>query len=234
MGDVRPMLDRMAHGTVHAVSALATDVPERRRLDGRAVIRWFGLLCLMGAAFFGGYVAWLLWGTGLQTQRAQDALRPAMEGQIADPRPPSEGPKPGSQVVPGSAYAVIKIPRIGLDMVVVQGTDYTSLKAGPGHYADTADPWDGTGRVGIAGHRTTYLHPFFNLDQVLPGDTIELLTGFGAYTYTVTKNFVMPEATAGVVLRQTSQPTLVLTTCNPRYASSQRLIVEADLTQPPA
>ena len=227
------MLDRMAHGTVHAVSALATDVPERRRLDGRTVLRWFGLLCLMGAAFFGGYVAWLLWGTGLQTQRAQDALRPAIEGQIADPRPPSEGPKPGTQVVPGSAYGVIKIPRIGLDMVVVQGTDYTSLKAGPGHYVDTADPWDGTGRVGIAGHRTTYLHPFFNLDQVLPGDTIELLTGFGTYTYTVTKNFVLPEATAGVVLRQTSQPTLVLTTCNPRYASSQRLIVEADLAQPP-
>jgi sortase A len=227
------MLDRMAHGTVDAVSALATDVPERRRLDGRTVIRWFGLLCLMGAAFFAGYVAWLLWGTGLQTQRAQAALRPAIEVQIADPRPPSEGPKPGSQVVPGSAYAVIKIPRIGLDMVVVQGTDYTSLKAGPGHYVDTADPWDGTGSVGIAGHRTTYLHPFFNLDQVVPGDTIELLTGFGAYTYTVTKNFVLPEATAGVVLRQTSQPTLVLTTCNPRYASSQRLIVEADLTQPP-
>jgi len=228
------MLDRMARGTVHAVSALATDVPERRRLDGRTVIRWFGLLCLMGAAFFGGYVAWLLWGTGLQTQRAQDALRPAIDRQIADPRPPSEGPKPGTQVVPGSAYGVIEIPRIGLDMVVVQGTDYTSLKAGPGHYVDTADPWDGTGRVGIAGHRTTYLHPFFNLDQVLPGDTIELLTGFGTYTYTVTKNFVLPEATAGVVLRQTSQPTLVLTTCNPRYASSQRLIVEADLMQPPA
>jgi sortase A len=228
------MLDRMPHGTVHAVSALATDVPERRRLDGRTVIRWFGLLCLMGAAFFAGYVAWLLWGTGLQTQRAQAALRPAIEGQIADPRPPSEGPKPGSQVVPGSAYAVIKIPRIALDMVVVQGTDYTSLKAGPGHYVDTADPWEGTGRVGIAGHRTTYLHPFFNLDQVVPGDTNELLTGFGTYTYTLTKNFVLPEATAGDVLRQTSQPTLVLTTCNPRYASSQRPIVEADLTRPPA
>jgi sortase (surface protein transpeptidase) len=40
----------------------------------------------------------------------------------------------------------------------------------------------------------------------------------------------MPEATAGVVLEQTKRPTLVLTTCNPRYASSQRLIVEADRT----
>jgi len=226
------MLDRMAHGTVHAVSALVTDVPARR-LDWRTPVRWFGLLCLMGAAFFAGYVAWLLWGTGLQTQRAQDALRPAIEGQIANPRPPSEGPKPGSPVIPGSAYGVIRIPRIGLDMVVVQGTDYTSLKSGPGHYVDTADPWDGTGRVGIAGHRTTYLHPFFNLDQVRPGDTIQLLTGFGTYTYAVTRNFVLPEATAGVVLQQTTRPTLVLTTCNPKYASSQRLIVEADLTSSP-
>ncbi len=188
----------------------------------------------MGAAFFAGYVGWLLWGTGLQTQRAQDALRPAIEGQIADPRPPSEAPGPGSPVIPGSAYAVIRIPRIALDMVVVQGTDYTSLKSGPGHYVDTADPWDGTGRVGIAGHRTTYLHPFFNLDQVQPGDTIQLLTGFGTYTYAVTRNFVLPEAMAGVVLNQTTRPTLVLTTCNPKYASSQRLIVEAALTRSPA
>jgi sortase A len=113
---------------------------------------------------------------------------------------------------------------------VVQGTDYDSLKEGPGHYVDTADPWDPTGRVGIAGHRTTYLHPFFDLDQVQPGDTIQLQTAYGTFTYTVTKNFVMPEATAGVVLEQTKRPTLVLTTCNPRYASSQRLIVEADRT----
>src|SRR5205823_1847774 len=153
--------------------------------------------------------------------------------QIANPRPPSEGPKPGSPVIPGSAYGVIRIPRIGLDMVVVQGTDYEDLKKGPGHYVDTADPWDGTGRVGIAGHRTTYLHPFFNLDQVQPGDTISLITRYGRYDYEVTANFVLPEATAGKVLTQTQDPTLVLTTCNPRYASSQRLIVTAKLVHAP-
>jgi sortase A len=119
-------------------------------------------------------------------------------------------------------------------MVVVQGTDYASLKEGPGHYLDTADPWDGSGRVGIAGHRTTYLHPFFDLDQIQPGDTIRLLTAYGTYAYSVTRNYVLPEATAGVVLRQTEEPTLVLTTCNPKYGSSQRLIVEADLTGAPA
>jgi sortase A len=213
------------------MSAIAADVPARRRFDWRAPIRWFGLLCLMGAAFFGGYVAWLLWGTGLQTQRAQDSIRPGIERQIAHPQPPPASG--GAHVLPGDAYAVIQIPGIGLDMVVVQGTDYESLKEGPGHYVDTADPWDPTGRVGIAGHRTTYLHPFFDLDQVQAGDTIRLLTAYGTYTYTVTQNLVMPEATAGVVLEQTKDPTLVLTTCNPKYGSSQRLIVEAKLTQSP-
>ena len=125
------------------------------------------------------------------------------------------------------------IPSIDLDMVVVQGTDYSSLKEGPGHYIDTADPWDGTGRVGIAGHRTTYLHPFFNLDRVQLGDTIKLITRYGTYTYEVSANFVKPEATAGVVLEQTKDPTLVLTTCNPKYASSQRLIVTAKLVKAP-
>jgi sortase A len=209
------------------VDASAELTTPRRRLDWRTPVRWFGLLCLMGAAFFGGYVAWSLWGTGLQTQRAQDSLRPGIERQIAHPQPPPTAGQ-GAHVLPGDAYAVIQIPTIGLDMVVVEGTDYESLKEGPGHYLDTADPWDGTGRVGIAGHRTTYLHPFFDLDQVQPGDTIRLLTAYGTFTYAVTANFVMPEATAGVVLEQTQRRTLVLTTCNPRYASSQRLIVEAD------
>jgi sortase A len=118
-------------------------------------------------------------------------------------------------------------------MVVVQGTDYEDLKKGPGHYVDTANPWDGTGRVGIAGHRTTYLHPFFNLDQVQVDDPISLITRYGRYEYEVTANFVKPEATAGVVLEQTQEPTLVLTTCNPKYASSQRLIVTARLVKAP-
>jgi sortase A len=104
---------------------------------------------------------------------------------------------------------------------------------GPGHYTDTADPWDGAGRVGIAGHRTTYLAPFFDLDRVRIGDRISLLTPFGTYRYEVTANFVLPEETAGKVLRQTTEPTLVLTTCHPKYASSQRLIVEAVLVGAP-
>jgi sortase A len=216
------------------MSTVTADVPQRpRKLTGRTVVRWIGIACLLGAAYFAGYVAWLLWGTGIQTEQAQQELRPTTQQWAADPQPVPADPKTAPRVLPGDAYGDIVIPSIGLDMVVVQGTDYESLKKGPGHYIDTADPWDGTGRVGIAGHRTTYLAPFFNLDKVRVGDRISLLTRYGRYDYEVTRNVVLPEETAGVVLKQTAEPTLVLTTCNPKYASSQRLIVEADLVGAP-
>jgi sortase A len=190
----------------------------------------------MGASFFTGYVVWLLWGTGLATERAQQQLRAGIERSFDDPKPIAQAPAPDapSRIPLGDAYAEIQIPSIGVDMIVVEGTDYDSLKQGPGHYLDTADPWDLSGRVGIAGHRTTYLHPFFNLDHVQRGDAITLRTAYGGFDYTVTRNFVLPEEAAGVVLDQTKEPTLVLTTCNPKYASSQRLIVEADLTGSPS
>jgi sortase A len=195
-----------------------------RRHGWHAVLHWIGIGCLMLAAGFGGYVAWLMWGTGLTTQRAQNDLRQGW-GQLVDSRPPGQAPQ---LVGLGHRYAEIQIASIGLDMMVVQGTGYDQLKLGPGHYADTADPWEAAGRVGIAGHRTTYLHPFFNLDKVRAGDTITLRTEFGTFTYVVDKPpFVVPEAGSGIVLTQTKRPTLVLTTCNPRYESYQRLIVTA-------
>jgi sortase A len=205
---------------------------QRRPFDWRTGVRWFGYLCLMGAAFFGGYVAWLLWGTGLETKAAQEDLREEIVRTLGDGG--GTPPPPGSREVPGSAYAIIRIPSIDIEYVVVEGTDYTSLKKGPGHYPDTADPWDGTGRVGIAGHRTTYLSPFFDLDQVRAGDDIVLLTRYGRFRYAVTETSVIPSAGSGVVLEQTERPTLVLTTCHPRFSSAERLIVEADLVEGPS
>ena len=215
-----------------SASAAALPAPGRR-FDRHVFLHWFGLACLMGAAFFAGYVAWALWGTGLETQRAQNTLRGQIEREFGHPKPLSEAPKPGTRQLPGSAYAAIVIPSIGLDMIVVEGTGYQDLKEGPGHYPDTADPWEETGRVAIAGHRTTYLAPFNDLGELLSGDTIELLTPYGTFAYEVTRNYVIPAEGSGVVLEQTTKPTLVLTTCNPKFASYQRLIVEAELVDAP-
>jgi sortase A len=110
--------------------------------------------------------------------------------------------------------------------VVVQGTDTESLQRGPGHYRETDDPWDRRGRVGIAGHRTTYGAPFWDLDQVEDGDVITLVTEFGTYAYRVTRTKIIQPDQIGV-LDPTKRPTLVLTTCTPRFSAAQRLIVYA-------
>lgn len=206
----------------------------------RSAIRAFGFACLMVASGLAGYVGWLLWGTGLETARAQDQLRTELDRFVERPTPPERE----ERYLPGEAYAAIVIPSIDVDFVVVEGppdASYLSagwteqLRKGPTHYPDSADPWDGTGRVGIAGHRTTYLHPFLDLDGVRPGERIELITKHGSFVYEVDRNYVVPAAGSGVVLEQTERPTLVLTTCHPRYSSRERLIVTARLVEgPPA
>jgi sortase A len=206
----------------------ARTVPPPRRPLPALILKWFGVLCLMIASVLGGYIGWLLWGTGLTTSAYQHQQKPAFVKTV-DSKPIAQAPAPGAAApLRGSAYAELIIPRIDLDFIVVEGTDTESLKKGPGHYPDTADPWDPTGRVGIAGHRTTYLAPFYSLDSMRVGDPITIRTEYGTFHYIVTRVYAIPEAGSGVVLAQTPNPTLVLTTCNPRYSSSERLIVTAD------
>ncbi len=180
----------------------------------------------MIAAGFVGYLGWSLWGTGLHTAEAQDRLRTEFQQEVdrAEPVDPSQAP---DRLPIGVAYAQLEIPAIDVNFMVVQGTGYEDLKDGPGHYPDTADPWDDTGRVGIAGHRTTYQAPFFDLGDLRVGDEMTLRTKYGTFRYEVDDVFVVPSEGSGRVLMQTPRPTLVLTTCNPKYSSAERLIVTA-------
>jgi sortase A len=128
----------------------------------------------------------------------------------------------------GDSLTRLKIPSIDVDVVVVEGTDGTSLRAGAGHYSSTPLPCE-QGNVGIAGHRTTYGRPFNHLDLVEVGDLIVLEVPIGTCTYRVTKRpfIVLPENIQ--VLAATDTPTLTLTTCHPKGSAKQRLIVQAEL-----
>jgi len=209
-------------------TSAAAPIPEGGRPPRKGrILRIAGAACLLLAAGIAGYVGWLLWGTGLETKHAQAELRQDFERRVGT-RDPSTAPTGATTVtVPGDAVAIIVIPRMGLDMVVVEGTDTESLKAGPGHYTNTAYPWQDHGRVGIAGHRTTYGAPFWSLDKLRPGDRVTLETEYGIYDYRVTSSReIVPSD--GSVLEQTKRPTLVLTTCTPRFSATQRLVVFAD------
>jgi sortase A len=182
---------------------------------------------IAAALVLGGYVWWLLWGTGLTTRAAQNDLRPGFEATVGT-KGADEGPSADTVVqVPGKAVAILKIPKIDVNYVVVEGTDTESLKKGPGHYAKTAYPWEEAGAVAIAGHRTTYGAPFWSLNELHEGDKIVLATEYGTFEYRMTHSKII-DPSDGSVLDATKNATLVLTTCNPRFSAAERLIVFAD------
>jgi sortase A len=132
-----------------------------------------------------------------------------------------------NEVPAGAAIGTITIPKIGVNNIVVQGTDTSSLEKGPGHYPQTALP--GLGQtVAIAGHRTTYLAPFRNINALARGDRIVLTMPYARFTYLVQYHRIVLPADVGVV-RDVGYERLVLSACNPLYSDAQRIIVFARL-----
>lgn len=205
---------------------------------GRTLIG-LGLLLL-------AFVAYQLWGTGLQQSRAQDRLSDRFAELSSSTRPPST-PEPSTDpgqpetgqpetgtvptvISPGDPIGVIEIPRIGVRDFVVSGVSTEDLRKGPGHFPDTPLPGE-LGNSAIAGHRTTYGQPFAELDRLQSGDEIVMeMLGGGRYVYRVDSVRVVAPSDVSVV--ETEQPDvarITLTTCHPRWSASQRLIVSGVL-----
>ena len=127
----------------------------------------------------------------------------------------------------GDAVGRMRIPAIDVDYVMVKGTDQGSLRKGPGIYDQTPFP-GAPGTVGVAGHRTTYLAPFRNIDDLDRGDEIVTEMPYGRFTYEVEKTRIV-EPTAVEVVRRVSFDRLVLSACHPLYSAAQRIVVFARL-----
>jgi len=228
----------------------------------RGVLRGTGAAILVLGVLVLLFAAYELWGTGITTASHQRELRRQFSSELRGrPLPASPGRAAPRSAVMSSAAAtsaaatstvtrgmtapavsappangqpigIIDIPAINVDYVVVQGTDESDLELGPGHYVGTPMPGN-AGNAAIAGHRTTYLHPFYNLGSVRRGDVIYVSTVQGRFRYDVTgTSVVLPTDVA--VLDPTVVPTLTLTTCNPPYSAATRLVVRAVLASPPA
>jgi sortase A len=138
----------------------------------------------------------------------------------------------GRSLRDGEALGRIVVPRLHLDMVFVQGTSESDLRRGPGHYdaaSGRATALPGTGGVvAIAGHRTTYLHPFRHIDDLRPGDNIYLSMPYGTLRYTVFGHRVVA-STDWTILRPRPFEELVLSACHPLYSATHRWVVYARL-----
>ncbi len=132
----------------------------------------------------------------------------------------------------GQPVGILSIPRLGLQQVVVEGTSSSETAKGPGHFA--ASPLPGRpGNSVIAGRRTSYGKPFHGLDQLQPGDLIQVITGVGTFTYAVT-GLATIHPNDQDVLGPTTDNRLTLITSDPPYRASGRLVATASLVGLPA
>ncbi len=131
----------------------------------------------------------------------------------------------------------MRIPALGesWSWIVVVGVDLDSLTRGPGHYPDSPAPGE-IGNFAVAGHRATYGEPFAYLDALEAGDEIFVERGGREYRYLVTESFITVPSDTGVLLPAPGQPgveaegaIITLTTCHPRWGSTEQLIVHGEL-----
>ena len=138
-------------------------------------------------------------------------------------------------VAVGDGLTRLRVPAIGLEVLVVEGVTADALRAGAGHYPGTPLPGE-PGNVAIAGHRVTYGRPFHRLDELRPGDLLVLETPFAVHTYRVPAEvdghanpWVVPPTDIGVVGQHVGGSVLTLTTCHPKGSARQRLIMRFEL-----
>lgn len=197
-------------------------------------LRWSGyIFCLIGIAVL-SYCSFVLIEARLyqayQSWRFEQALKSAKPPPSPDaPAPPEATPAPAeSLAIPGPGdvpLGRIEISRIGIAAMVMEGTDYTTLRHAVGHIPRTALPGQ-QGNVAIAGHRDTF---FRGLRNVRLDDVITLTTLQGSYRYRVDSTLVV-EPREIWVLKDTGGATLTLVTCYPFNfvgPAPQRFIVRA-------
>jgi len=176
------------------------------------------VLCIVGLVLTGYAIYDVAGGRIYQSWRGRSLDR------TLESLPPRSAPQ-HIAYEPGSAIGRLEIPRIGLSVVVLEGSDTSALRLGVGRLRNSSLPGE-TGNVVLAGHRDTF---FRSLREIRPGDRISLRTPQGTFPYTVDWTTVVNPADTSVLL-PTASPALTLVTCYPfSYIGSapERFIVRA-------
>jgi sortase A len=179
--------------------------------------------------------------TSLYTTWEQRKLDSELATRIEDgPRstsPPGESPQEALERVraearrfrdttaDGEAIGRLRVPQMGVNMVVVDGTDSHALKRGPGRDGRTFMPGEGK-LVYIAGHRTTYGAPFARIDELERGDRVTLEMPYGTFVYVVSRSRIVDDQDLSVLATGRTDE-VALQACHPRFFASQRYIVWA-------
>lgn len=155
------------------------------RPSDTTLLRVSGWAMIIVAALFAGLALHLGVISQLAEHRTQSELYSDFRAQLAlGTAPIGQVDSNGTLLHAGAPVALIKIPALGLNDTVVEGTSGSTLLDGPGHRRDTPLP----GQQGVSvvyGRQAAYGGPFADISSLKPGDTIQTTTGQGTATYRV-------------------------------------------------
>jgi len=204
-------------------------------LRGRVFLRWTHWFLFIAGAVTLAWVALSLFQARLYQQSAGSALDAQVRAaqiqsaqiQPAQIQAASQLPAnlPRAIVKEGEVLGRMEISRLGMSIVILEGTSSRTLRLGVGHIAGTAFPGE-PGNIGIAGHRDSY---FRALKDIRSGDEISIQTATGLSRYQVDR-VQMLEPSDIAVLAPTAIPGITLVTCYPFYfvgPAPQRFVVHA-------
>ncbi|MEU6471573.1 class E sortase [Streptomyces massasporeus] len=213
----------------------------------RVIVRTVSELCITVGSLIVLFVVYVLFWTGVKADGVMDDQIDLLRKEWSKPRPPvggsPAGPAKPAPYAKGRPFAIMYIPRLGFtwNKPVLEGTATGTLKKGLGHYAETAQLGQ-RGNFAVAGHRRTYGDPFKDFPELRRGDAVVLTDGTTWFTYRIDKGpYKTVPSDIEVIdpVPRTSGYTrsgryLTLTTCEPEWGHSHRLIVWAhlDSTQP--
>jgi sortase A len=217
----------------------------------RLIVRTFSELCITVGTVIVLFVVYVLFWTGVKADSATDGQIDKLQdewsqGSVAAPPPEhtsTPAPTTAKAYEDGRPFALMYIPRFGAgwDWPVLEGIEVGTLKKGLGHYTSTA-ALGRRGNFSVAGHRRTYGDPFKDFPRLRPGDAVVLTDGTTWFTYRIdNKPYRTVPSDVGVIDPIPDKAGfdgpgryLTLTTCEPEWGSSHRLIAWAhlDATQP--
>jgi len=197
----------------------------KKKFSMRVLLR--DLLLTLGSILL-LYVAYEIWWTNVTSKQVTNVTVGEIHRNWNRPQSPTH------VITFGEGFALLYIPKLGSSvhgLPIVQGTSTDVLAKGAGHYAGSEMPGD-RGNFAIAGHRSTHTEPFAHIDSLVAGDFAYVQTREKWFKYKfVSTALVKPEDVwvvgqdpAHIVAKFGSDHLMTVTTCNPRWGSTERWV----------
>ncbi len=211
----------------------------------RAVVGGLGELLVTAGAILLLFVVWQLGYVAVVDGNKQAGVVSALEQDFSAAH---GGRTAGTPVAPldsstladGDTFGILRIPRLGgptWAKPIFQGVGLDVLANGLGHYNQTQMPGE-VGNVAIAGHRAGHGNPLIDIDAIKPGDQMIIETREAFFVYHAVRSEIVRPTKVDVLDPVPEQPNakpterwFTLTSCDPRYGSTNRYIVFAVFDQ---